>query len=620
MTLPRRLLLFACLAIIPLWLGCGGGSSSSPSGGSSDEGAATRPGPETRETPTNGEGRTKQSTLTLGGVAPAPNDTLAQYYGSDPDTLNGVTANDSVSATFHRQVYEPLARRTYENPQEWEKVLAESWEFDPEQLKYTIHLRKGVMWHPITRPDGVEIEPKEFTARDVKFTFDCILNDNVEATSARSYYIDPDETDPAKREKIKVTVVDNYTLTIQWTKPYFMADEFSLSVGIIPRHVYSVDENGEPISFDFRSKEFADGFNNHWANTTMCGTGPLIFKEWRKGERTSLIRNPNYWGEPFYFSAVNYDHITNTNTAVQKMLQNELDFAGIPETDLYIQTKNHANVKAGKVELIEFERTAYRYMGYNIQREIFKDKQVRWAISHATPVQQIIDQIYHGLAKPMNGPFLPGSVFSNPDVKPVDFDLEKSRELLDAAGWKINANGVREKEISGKPVELRFDLMIFSDSPQYLSIAEIIKENCRKVGIDVLISPTDWALMLQKLNKKEFDATILGWVSDWKSDPFQIWHGSQANEMDSSNMGYDNPEVNKLIDQLRVTIKEEDQIPLYHEIHRLIFEDQPYTFLYAEKATGGMDARLENVKFYPMLRPHYDVREWFASQPRVLGQ
>jgi ABC-type transport system substrate-binding protein len=90
--------------------------------------------------------------------------------------------------------------------------------------------------------------------------------------------------------------------------------------------------------------------------------------------------------------------------------------------------------------------------------------------------------------------------------------------------------------------------------------------------------------------------------------------------MDSSNMGYDNPEVNKLIDQLRVTIKEEDQIPLDHEIHRLIFEDQPYTFLYAEKATGGMDARLENVKFYPMLRPHYDVREWFASQPRVLGQ
>jgi ABC-type transport system substrate-binding protein len=620
MTLPPRLLLFACLALlpVPLILGCGGSSSTNSSGTSSEEQVPSAG--QDAETRDAGKEPEVAEELTLGGVPPASDDTLAQYYGDDPDTLNGVTANDSVSATFQRQVYEPLARRTYENPQEWEHVLAESWDFDPEQLKYTIRLRKGVMWHPITRPDGVEIEPKEFTARDVKFTFDCILNDNVEATSARSYYIDPEEQDPAKREKIKVTVVDNHTVTIQWTKPYFMADEFTLSVQIIPRHVYSVDENGEPISFDFRSKEFADGFNNHWANSTMCGTGPLIFKEWRKGERTSLVRNPNYWGKPFYFSQLNYDHITNPNTAVQKMLQNELDFAGIPETDLYIQTKEHPNVKAGKVELIEFERTAYRYMGYNIQREIFQDKQVRWAISHATPVQQIIDQIYHGLAKPMNGPFLPGSVFSNPDLKPVDFDLDKSRELLEAAGWKINANGVREKEINGKPVELRFDLMIFSDSPQYLSIAEIIKENCTKVGIDVLLSPTDWALMLQKLNKKEFDATILGWQSDWKSDPFQIWHGSQANEMDSSNMGYDNPEVNKLIEQLRVTIKEEDQIPLYHEIHRLIFADQPYTFLYAEKATGGMDSRIENVKFYPMLRPHYDVREWFASKPRVLGR
>ena len=61
-------------------------------------------------------------------------------------------------------------------------------------------------------------------------------------------------------------VVDNYTVKVRWTKPYFMADEFTLGVPIIPRHVYSVDENGEPISFDYGSKEFAKGFNNHWAN------------------------------------------------------------------------------------------------------------------------------------------------------------------------------------------------------------------------------------------------------------------------------------------------------------------------------------------------------------------
>ena len=86
------------------------------------------------------------------------------------------------------------------------------------------------------------------------------------------------------------------------------------------------------------------------------------------------------------------------------------------------------------------------------------------------------------------------------------------------------------------------------------TIAETIKDRFRSVGVDVRISPTKWALMLQKLRKKEFDATILGWVSDWKSDPYQIWHGSQADVPESSNsIAYQNAEVDKLIEEWRPT-------------------------------------------------------------------
>ncbi len=85
---------------------------------------------------------------------------------------------------------------------------------------------------------------------------------------------------------------------------------------------------------------------------------------------------------------------------------------------------------------------------------------------------------------------------------------------------------------------------------------------------------------------------------------------------DSSNhVGYKNPEVDKLIEQLRVTLEPEEQIKLYHQIHRLIYDDQPYTFLYREKATAGRDARLDNVKFYK-IRPSFDTRLWSARQPR----
>lgn len=125
--------------------------------------------------------------------------------------------------------------------------------------------------------------------------------------------------------------------------------------------------------------------------------------------------------------------------------------------------------------------------------------------------------------------------------------------------------------------------------------------------------------MLQNLRKKDYDAAMLGWSVGWKQDPFQIWHGSMADVPDSSNsIGYHNEEVDKLIEELRVTLDPDKQTEIYHKIHRLIYDDQPYSFLFVDKATAGLDSRIQNVNFYK-IRPGYDVREWFSSRPRTLG-
>jgi ABC-type transport system substrate-binding protein len=560
--------------------------------------------------------------LTRSKVKPAEHDVLLLYYGDDPDTLNVITSSDTVSTAFQQHVYESLANQSFADPDNWEPALAESWEFDEPTLTFKIKLRKGVYWHPMTLPNGKKLPRTEFTAADVKFTFDCILNESIEAASLRSYYTNPDAQTDAEKYKVRVTVIDPYTVKVQWSEPYFLAKEFTLGgFGVMPRHVYGFDENGEPISLDYRnSKEFADAFNNHWANTRMCGTGPLIFQKWKKEEEVTLKRNPEYWGEPYYFDQVVYRHIANPNTALQKVLQNELDWGAIPQKDQYVQSQSNANVKAGKVKLVDFVYPGYRYMGFNQQRDLFKDKRVRWAISHAVPINDIIEKIYFDLASPITGPFLPGSTANDDSIKPVPYDLEKARKLLDEAGWKdTDQNGVRDNVVAGKKVEAVFDLMIYAESPQYRQIAEIIRENCRKIGIEVQITPAQWALMLQKLRKKEFDATILGWALNWKGDPFQLWHGSQADLPESSNsIAYKNPEVDKLIEQLRVTMDEDQQTELFHKIHRLIYDDQPYTFLFMDQATVGYDARLENVHFYK-IRPCYDSREWHSSEPRLLA-
>ncbi|MBS0265929.1 MAG: hypothetical protein JSS02_28620 [Planctomycetes bacterium] len=557
-----------------------------------------------------------------GGAAPAKNDTVVIWYPNDPDTINPLVANDSVSREFLHAAYEPLAALKFSEPDQFEPVLAESWNFDKKSLTFTIKLRKGVKWHPQTLPNGKVLPAKELTAKDVKFTFDCVLNPHVQATHLRSYFEDPEAKDPAQKYKIKVTTVDDYTVKIKWTKPYFLAEEYSLLTDyyVIPRHVFSVNEKGEPISFDFSSKEFADGFNSHWANRQMCGTGPWQFKRGDKEERIAFERNPDYWGAPAYFSRLIFRCVPNSNTSRQMALQNEIDWVRIPEKNLYLDGKEHENVKSGKVIAHEYDYPQFRFVGYNQKRDLFKDKRVRWALSHAIPVDQIIDVVFKGLAVRTTGPLTYGSSAYDSSVVPVPFDLVKSAQLLTEAGWvDADGSGIRTKMIAGKKVPASFDLMIYSDNPSFLTIAEIIKENCRKVGVDVQISPAKWGLLLQKLRKKEFDACMLGWAMDWRQDLFQLWHSSQADMPDSSNaISYMNKDLDKLIEEQRVCLDRERQIELYHQMHRMIADDQPYTFLFAEKFTTLGDARLKNTQFFK-IRPCYDVREWISTKPRELA-
>ncbi len=548
------------------------------------------------------------------------NDALRISYTDDPETLNPVTTGDAIGGEFEQFVYEPLAQRDMAHPDELRPCLAEKWEFNEAKLEYTIHLRHGVKWHPMTLPNGTPLPQRELTTRDVKFTFDCLLNPNIPATG-RGDFEDADAKDAAHRYKIRLEVIDDYTFKVRWTKPYFLAEESTLLVPIIPRHVFSVDAQGDLISLDFSSKEFADGFNQHWASTRMCGTGPLIFVAWDRNERFVLRRNPDYWGQPFHFERVVFHAEPNGYTLLQRLLQGEIDWADIDDKQLYLDTLRRPAVESGQVVLKSYEYPGYRYVGYNLRRPFLKDKQVRQALTHAIPIKQIIDVVYNGLATQVTGPFALESKAYNHNVKPLKFDLDRARKLLDEAGWRdTNRNGTRDKRIDGRRVEARVNLLIEANSPQDLTMAQIIQGNWRKIGVAVDITPAQQALMVERTRNKDFDATLNGWSLSWRADPFQTWYSGNAERSDTSNaIGYRNRDVDRLVIELRGTFDRHKQIELYHRIHQLLYEDQPYTFLFSEKQTCGYSGRLRNVKFYGP-SPCVDFREWSAkTEPRAGG-
>jgi ABC-type transport system substrate-binding protein len=265
-------------------------------------------------------------------------------------------------------------------------------------------------------------------------------------------------------------------------------------------------------------------------------SGPMMLTEVDERRPPGAGPESAFYGKPFYFSKVVFRNIPNPNTSLEMMLNDQLDWAAIPEKSLYVQTKDKPQVKEGKVKLAEYDYPGYRYIGWNFKREIFKDRAVRTALAYAIPVQKIIDKVLYGLGKPLSGPFLPTSSSADASLKPIPYEPDKSRKLLDDAGWKdTNSNGVRDKTINGKLYELKFDFMIYADAPMYKTIAEIVKEEFRQIGVDVQISPVKWALMLEKLHKKEFDVCMLGWAMSWKQDLYQIWHSSQADAPESSN-------------------------------------------------------------------------------------
>jgi len=434
-------------------------------------------------------------------------------------------------------------------------------------------LRKGVRFH-----DG-----HEFDSGDVKFTYETILD-------PRNLSPRVPDFEPVK----SVETPDRYTVRITY-KRLFQPGFESWGMGILPEHLLNReairaearDLGRDPERFSIRDSRF---------NRNPVGTGPFRFVEWKTDQYIRLARNEGYWEGPPNFREVLYRIIPDPLTI-------ELTFyAGT--TDEYAAQPHQVERLRKDPRFVHFSGLAlgYTYIGYNMRRPPFQDVRVRQALGMAINTQEIIEYVLYGQAERITGPYPKQTDFYDQAVQPLPYDPAGAQRLLEEAGYKKNAEGWLEK--GGRP--LAFTLITNSGNETRKAVMAIAQNAWRRLGVKVETLAVEWAVFInERVNKGDFDALVLGWSMGLDADIYQIFHSSQTGPFQLNFVGYRNPKADELMVRIRQEYAHPRQVAMARELHRIIAEDQPYTFLYVGKWTALFDRKITRMVRGPDGKPRY---------------
>ena len=237
-------------------------------------------------------------------------------------------------------------------------------------------------------------------------------------------------------------------------------------------------------------------------------------------------------------------------------------------------------------------------------------------MSHALRADDILKEVRFGLGERTTGPITPGLPHYDSTLKPIPFDLEASKRLLTEAGWvDSNKNGIRDKLVNGQRIEFEFVFNIVN-YPVHQDTGEILKEELKKVGIKCTLKAMEWAMFQKELHTKKFDAVMLGWGTSPNVDFDQIWHSRHADTPKSSNyIGFSNKDADAIIEKMEVEFDMQKRYELAKAFHRIIYEEQPYTFLFRSKNAYFWTPQLQNAKTVGLVRPYLNFRSWYLAKP-----
>ncbi|RNB78521.1 ABC transporter substrate-binding protein [Brevibacillus fluminis] len=521
-------LTFVCLLVISL-IGC----SSAPTPSSNEGGKSSSSEPQ------------KGGTLTIAETAEPDTLDAQKTFMSQGDFVSGFMGGSLL--TFDPQT------------NELKPYLAESYTISEDGKTVTFKIRTGVKFH-----DGTPLNAAAFKASYeralAKETASPITASNLPSVKSLSA---PDDT----------------TLIFHLEKP---------AAPLLPHLTYQ--GYMQPLSMEAIKK-----FGKEYGRNPV-GVGPWKFESWKTGESVSMVRNEEFnWALPY---AENKGAPRPDKLVIKFIKDNQTMLAALDSGAVDIATVRGKDIKKyknnDKFTVLEGTEPVMKCISMNVENEFLKDVNVRKAINLAINKEALIQADLQGEGVPVYGP-IPSMMFGyDPAVEQYGYkySVEEAKKMLEAAGWKENAQGIREK--GGKTLSL--SLMISDAKPGNQLVQSMLKE----IGIDVQMKMVETAAFFEEEMKGTYDLAMDEYGDVDPDILFLMMHSSQIGVVNPGRIN--NKEIDTLLEKGRMTRNEEDRKKIYTDIQKVTVEQAFMVPLYTSKVFKVVNNRVQGAKQNPMAK------------------
>lgn len=470
---------------------------------------------------------------------PLPPDTAVMIIESSPANLDPRIGTDAQSERIYKLLFDSLVKRDdHFNLKPW---LAERWE-TPDALTYVFHLRKDVHFH-----DGSPL-----TSRDVKWTFDSVMDGSLITAKASTY-----------KFVQSVEAPDPYTVIFRMKEPFatLLWNVSDGAMGIVP-YGSGKDFGRSPV-----------------------GSGPFKFVSARQDSDVVVTRNEAYWNGVPKIPKVRFAVIPDVTTRALELRKGSVDLA------INSLSADLVKTLAAEPNLIVMTRpgTVYTYLAFNLRDPILKDVRVRQALAYAVDRRQIIHYIWRDLARPAPSILPPEHWAFSSEVRQYAHDPVRANQILDAGGY-ARKNGVR------------FHLTMKTSTEETTRLlAVVLQQQLREVGIALDIRTFEFATFYSDVVKGAFQLYSLRWIGG-NEDPdiFEhVFHSASFPPKRANRSYYVNPKVDALIDRGRAELDPAKRRAIYVELQEVLAEDLPYINLFYLDNVLIHSRRVRNVALTP---------------------